>query len=172
MSILLRRAAVCLALGLLPLLLLPPAWADNPVAAYHAIRRASLKGIKSVEVVVSADSDAACRHLPTEQLETAIEAQLQEGGIQHDPSAVSYLFVSVNSLAALTESLCALDVSVDLQQAVALVRDLRITTFGTTWHEGGLGVTATEQRGEFLRMMLDALVGKFINAYLEQNPKQ
>jgi len=165
-------SAFRLVLGLLALLIMAPAWADDPVAEYNAIKRASLKGIESVEVVVlAARSDSECRQLSAEQLETATEAQLHEAGIPLGPGAASYLFVSVTSVEALTNLLCGFAVSVDLQQVVVLVRDMRITTFGTTWHQGGLGVAAIEKHPEYLRRMLAALVDEFITAYLEQNPK-
>jgi hypothetical protein len=163
--------ALCLFLAFVALLIITPTWAKDPVAAYHAIRRASFKGIEPVEVVVAAKSEAGCRQPSTEELENTIEAQLHEAGIPISPDAASYLFVSLNSLAPITDALCVLAVSVDLQQAVALVRDLRITTLGTIWQEGGVGVTTTENHGEFLQMMLAAVVREFIHAYFDQNPK-
>lgn len=172
MCVLLRQSDARLTLGLVTLLLITPAWADDPVAEYDAITRASLKGIESLDVVVlPARADPGCPPPSAEQTETEIEAQLQRAGIPIGPAAASYLFVSVASVDALTDLLCGFAVSVELQQVVVLLRDPRITTFGTTWRRGGLGVVATVKHPAYLRGMLAIIVDEFITAYREQNPR-
>ena len=162
-----------LSLGILALLVMAPAWAQDPATEYEAIKRSSLKGIESIEVIVLAsETDLACRQVSDEQLETEVEAQLRWAGIHIDPAATSFLFVSVASVEALKELLCGFVVSVELQQVVLLARDTRIMTFGMTWHQGGLGVVATSRSPEYLRRMLAGIVTNFIDAYREQNPKQ
>jgi hypothetical protein len=173
MRVLLHLVATRLALGLLALLLQTPAWAANPVAEYNTIKLASLRGIASVDVIVlPANADAGCRPPAAEQTERELEAQLQRAGIPVVPSATAYLFVSVASVTALPDLLCGFAVSLELQQVVVLVRDTTITTFGTTWHRGGLGVVATREHPAYIRGMLAALADEFVEAYRDQNPTQ
>ena len=172
MHVLLHRVAFYLVLGLLPLVLLAPAWAADPVATYQAIKQASLRGIPSVDVIVlPARADPGCLPPAAEQVEVEIEAHLQQDGVPVADGGVAYLFVSVASVAALPDLLCGFAISLELQQIVNLVRDATITTVGATWHKGGLGVVAKENHPAYVRGMLTALVDEFINAYLEQNPR-
>jgi hypothetical protein len=166
------RACLRLALGLLALLLLAPAWAADPVAEYEAIKRASLKGIESLNVVVlAAKLDSACHRVSDEDIETEVEARLERAGIPLAPDPVAYLFVSLASVEPLKDLLCGFVVSVEVQHVVRLVRDMRIMTFGMTWHRGGLGFASTSRTANDVRRLLAALVDEFITVYLEQNPK-
>ena len=160
------------ALGILALLVIAPAWAGDPVAEYKAIKRSSLKGIESLDVIVLAsEGDSGCRQVSEEQIQTDVEARLREAGIRIGPGGATYLFISTASVEALEELLCGFAISVELQQLVLLARDPQIVTFGMTWHQGGLGVAATSRQHEYLRQMLADIVDNFIVAYLEQNPK-
>ncbi len=171
MHVLLRRAAVHLALGLLPLVFLTHAWAADPAAEYHAIKARSLKGIAEVDVVVlPPKADPGCPPPAAEQIETEVETHLQQDGVPVGEDAVAYLFVSVASVAALPNLLCGFAVSLELQQVVSLVRDTTITTFGMTWHKNGLGVVTKGKYPPYVQGMLTALVDEFISAYLAQNP--
>lgn len=160
------------ALRILALLIITPAWAEDPVAEFNAIKRSSLKGIKSVEVIVLAtEAESRCPDLTDEQVETDVETQLRQADIPIDPDSTAFLFVSVVSVAVLKGHLYGFAVSVDLQQVVLLARDLRIMTLGTTWHQGGMGVAGTSKIPEYPRRMLAHIVDQFINDYREQNPK-
>jgi hypothetical protein len=160
------------ALGFLALLIVTPAWAEDPVAEFNAIKRSSLQGIESVDVIVlEAAAESRCPDLTSEQVQTDVETQLRQAGIPIAPGSAAYLFVSVVSVTVLKDHLYGFAVSVDLQQVVFLARDPRIRTFGTTWHLGGIGVAGISNIPEFPRQMLADIVDRFINAYLEQNPK-
>lgn len=102
---------------------------------------------------------------------TRYPAPPQRTGIPIGPAAASYLFVSVPSVEALTNVLCGFAVSVEPRQVVVLLRDQHITTFGTTWHQGGLGIVATVKHPKYLQGMLATVVGEFITACREQNPR-
>jgi len=162
-----------LTLGLLALLLLAPAWAADPVAEYEAIKRASLKGIESLNVVVvAAKADSGCDRVSDEEIETEVEVRLERAGIPLAPDPVAYLFVSLASVEPLKDLLCGFVVSVEVQHVVRLVRDMRIMTFGMTWHRGGLGFASASRTPEDVRRLLATLVNEFITVYLEENPKQ
>jgi hypothetical protein len=162
-----------LALGILALLFTAPAWAEDPAAEFNAIKLSSLKGIESVIVIVlEAPAESRCPDLPNEQVQTDVETQLRQAGISIGPgSAAAYLFVSVVSVEVFKSHLYGFAVSVDLQEVVLLARDRRILTFGTTWHQGGIGVAATSRIPEYPRQMLAQIVDEFTTDYLEQNPK-
>ncbi len=167
------RSGPRLVLGILAFLLLPPAWAEDPVEKFKAIKRASLKGMESVEVIVlAASEESRCPGLPDEQVQTDVEDRLREAGIQLGPGSASYLIVTVVSVPALPDMLHAFLVSVDLQQVVLLARDKRILTFGATWHLGGMGVAATSRLPEYPRQMLATIVDQFIDDYRKENPTQ
>lgn len=172
MRVLPRLSGPRLALTILALLIIAPAWAEDPVAEYEAVRRASLKGIESLEVIVfGAKTDLGCRHASTEHIQTEVEAQLERAGIRIGPGTGSYLLVTVTSIEHLEGLLCGFAVSVEVQQVVLLARDTRIITFGMTWQKSGLGVAATAGFPESLRHLLAELVDEFVTAYLEENPK-
>ncbi len=164
--------AVCyLALGLLALLITTPGWAADPVAEYDAIKRASLRGIESLEVVVPpARVVAQCRPIAPEDLQSQVEDRLERAGIRIGPGTASYLIVKVASIEPVKDLLCGFTVLVELQQVVLLVRDTRIMTFGMTWQHAGLGVAAPARFPESLQRMLAELVDEFIAAYRDQNP--
>jgi hypothetical protein len=167
-----RRLGPCVALALLVLLGMAPAWADDPAEEFEAIKRASLKGIESVDVIVLGTEVASgCSPFPYDSTHTTVEARMERAGIRISPSPTAYLFVSVAAVEALDGLLCGFAVSVELQQIVRLARDPDITTFGTTWHKAGLGIAGTSSIPEFPQHMLTALVDHFIAAYREQNTK-
>jgi hypothetical protein len=166
-------AVRCFALGVLALLVLPPAWAEDPGAEYEAIKRASLKGVESLEVIVPPPNmDAACRPVAPEDLQAEVEARLDDGGIRFGPSADTHLIIAVTGFEPVKDLLCGFSMTVALQQVVLLVRDPRIMTFGVTWEHAGLGVATPARVADHLRHMLAHMVEEFIAIYRDQNPKQ
>jgi hypothetical protein len=107
------------------------AWADDPSAEFEAIKRASPKGIESVDVIVLGTEVASgCSPFPYDSTHTTVEARMERAGIRISPSPTAYLFVRVASVEALDGLLCGFAVSVELQQIVRLARNPDITTFG------------------------------------------
>ena len=162
-----------LLLGWLVLLVLAPAWAEEPVAAYEAIKRASLKGMEALEVVVPPlNMDAGCRTVAAEDLEAEVEARLDDGGVPLGPGTATHLIIAVTAFEPIKDLLCGLTVTVGLQQAVFLARDPRLMTFGVTWEHAGLGVAPPARVAERVRYMLTHIVDEFIAIYRDQNPKR
>jgi hypothetical protein len=86
MRLLLSPSAVRIALGLLAPFILPPAWAEDPVAEYNAIKRASLKGIESLDVIaLGAKEDSGCHQVSGDDIESEVEARLERAGIPLTP---------------------------------------------------------------------------------------
>jgi hypothetical protein len=166
-------AVRCFALGVLALLVPAPAWADDPVAEYEAIQRASLKGLESLEVIVPPlNMDAGCRRVSPEELQAEVEARLDDAGIPVGLGTATHLILTVTAFEPVKDVLCGFGITVALQQLVLLVRDPRIMTFGVTWEHAGLGIATPARVADHLRHMLAHMVEEFIAIYRDQNPKQ
>ncbi len=162
-----------LVLGGLALLVLAPAWADDPVAEYDAIKRASLKGLASLNVLVPPlNMEAGCRRVSSEELQAEAEARLDDAGIPLGPGTATHLLITVTAFEPVTDLLCGFSMTVALQQVVLLVRDTRIMTFGVTWEHAALGVATPARVAEHLQRMLAHMVEEFIAIYRDQNPER
>ena len=96
-----------LALGLVALFVLAPAWAEDPVAEYEAIKRASLKGLESLEVIVPPlNMDAGCRRVSPEELQAEVEARLDDAGIPVGLGTATHLILTVTAFEPVKDLLC------------------------------------------------------------------
>jgi hypothetical protein len=161
--------------GLLLLGIAVPAWPlDTPEA------RSTLKGIPSIRVIVEdLDPDAERDGLTKDQLQTDVELRLRRAGIMVTSAPLesggSYLYLNVNvNTKALHPSApilyYAVNIHLEFHQAVSLRRNPGILIFASTWSVGGVMVVGI-QRLRGVRDDVADLVDKFINVYLEQNPK-
>ena len=137
---------------------------DTPVS------RATLKGIKAVEVLVGdIDRDTEQEGLTRAHLQTEVEERLRQAGITVSPSSEGVLYVSV--VAARGDlSIYAYSLQVAFRQAVTLTRDPTIGAVVTTWSVGSGGTIAAPRLGRVQSLAIN-LVDQFIHAYLEENPK-
>lgn len=166
-------AVRCFALGVLALLVIAPAWAEDSVGEYEAIKRASFEGLEALEVIVPPlNMDAGCRRVSPEALQAEVEARLDDAGIQVGLETATHLIIAVTAFEPVKDLLCGFGMTIALQQVVLLARDTRITTFGVTWEHAGLGVATPARVAEHLRRMLAHMVDEFIAIYRDQNPKQ
>ncbi len=167
-----RLLTLRVALGLLAPAVLTPAWAEDPVAEYETIKRASLNGLSSLDVIVPPlNMDAGCRRVSPEELQAEAEARLDDAGIQIGLGTATHLLITVTAFEPVKDLLCGFSMTVALQQVVLLVRDPRIMTFGVTWEHAGLGVATPARVADHLRRMLAHMVDEFIAIYRDQNPK-
>lgn len=134
--------------------------------------RATLKGLKAVNLAVERiDPEAEKDGLTKSQLQTDVELRLSQAGIKVDHLSDEYLYVNVNTLKG-ERGVYSYSVHVELHQAVMLVRDPKIIYYGAaTWSLGRIGTVGSGHLREVREDVAD-FVDKFINAYLEQNPKQ
>ena len=151
------------------LLLAPPSFAGT------LGENVTLRGIKAVVVSVEPmDSRAEKDGLTTDLLRTDVELQLRKAGIKVVPisrASPEYLYVRL-TVAKSDLRIYGYSVEVQFNQMVQLVRDPQIFTYATTW---AAIYAATAPEGGFQRHARDTvsdLLDKFINAYLEQNPKR
>lgn len=109
-------------------------------------------------------------------LQTDVELKLRQAGIRvvsrierlSIPGA-PYLYVNVNML-QVPAGVVAYSVHVELVQLVRLERDASTSILGTTWGTGRVGTVGMSQLST-LRGPVRDCVDKFLNAYLEANPR-
>ena len=167
------RTRLTLALTAILLLgLAAPAWPLNTQES-----RATLRGIPTIAVeVASLDPEAERVGLTKNQLQTDVELRLRKAGINvvSSPSgetAWSLLGLRVTFVKVEQLPLYAFDIRLEFFQMVILLRDPGLRTVGSTWSINYTGFAgAGRTRG--VRDAVADLVDEFINAYLEQNPKQ
>ena len=142
--------------------------------------RATLKGIKSVCVVVEG-TDQAHSKLSKEQLQTDIEGKLKQAGISIDKSGTTCLYLSVRALQALGRQvigrkekpipLYAVDVRLEFLQTVALTRDPAAKTYAPTWSTANMATVASDDLGKTALEITISLVDQFVTAYKSVNPR-
>ncbi len=169
------RARFALTVATLFLFILPaPAWPlDTPEA------RSTLKGIKALRVEVeSLPSDLERLGLTNDQIRTDVELRLRQLGITvSDPEdpATPLLWVALNSHHQTDSPVVGFSIKVEFIQFVRLSRNRNIRAPAPTWTVDGVGtadVSPSEATRTEIRGLLRDFVDRFLNAYLEQNPKQ
>ena len=140
----------------------------------RATDKDSLRGVKAFGVLV--EEVQGPEELRTSDFQTDVELRCREAGIKLDNSALDYLYIEVHALQVQFEDgrptgRYALAVSVEFRQWASLVRDPSIHAFAATWSAGGLGTVSSRDLRSFSRESVRDKVEKFLNAFLEQNPK-
>ena len=169
------RARIALTLtSVLLLSLAAAAWSfDTPAA------RATLKGIKALRVQVAPlPPDLQRLGLAWDQLQADVELRLRQSGITvSDPgdTATPLLWVALNSQHQTDSPILGFSIKVEFIQFVRLSRNRNIRAPAPTWTVDGVGtadVRPSEATRTEIRGLLRDFVDRFLNAYLEQNPKQ
>jgi hypothetical protein len=144
--------------------------------------RATLKGIKSVCVVVEA-ADQAHSKLSKEELQTEIEGKLKQAGIAIDKSGTTCLYLNVRVLQAIGRQaipirrkekpipLYAVDLRLEFLQTVALTRDPATKTYAPTWSAANMATVASDDLGNAASEIANSLADQFITAYKSLNPQ-
>ncbi len=155
-----------LVLGIAVLLFSVPAWADTPG------QRATLKGIKAVAVAVEDTNATAERDgLTRNRLQSDVEQRLRQAGITVDNDAPGILAVYVNTL-KIESGFYVYAIRVQFRQRVRMERNLTIAALASTWEAPSVVGTVGTRVLRDVRGSVRVRVDEFINAYLEQNPKQ
>ncbi len=155
-----------LVLGIAVLLFSVPAWADTPG------QRATLKGIKAVAVAVEdTHADAERDGLTRNRLQSDVEQRLRQAGITVDNDAPGILAVYVNTL-KIESGFYVYAIRVQFRQRVRMERNLTIAALASTWEAPSVVGTVGTRVLRDVRGSVRVRVDEFINAYLEQNPKQ
>ncbi len=144
-----------------------PAWPLNTPEA-----RASLKGITQVRVNV-VPPDVEADGLTKQQLQADVEQRLRQAGIalapiNVDTAPVLWVVLAIDKVPGL--SFYAASIRVELFQFVRV--SLNMVGLGApTWGLEGIGSVPVDDPTE-LRSWTQSFVDRFIEAYLEQNPRQ
>ena len=144
--------------------------AAGPGTGDGAIQRSSLRGLKTVEVIVECAATDATGDLPTSTLQTEVELRLRLAGLEVKAGRDSHLHIRVQPLQLQTTDHCAYSVKVELNQAASLTRDSTIFLPMRTWHTELIGVVQTKKLNEAIQDAVSDLMDQFVNAYLSVNP--
>ena len=180
----------CIALLAIGSLLIPALWAIEPAAEKsggsdrklaYVDERSSLRGLQGVMVLVAPLGPAVERFgLTREAILTDAELQLRQYGVKV-LSADEYrrtpghpgLLIVLNVLGAddKQDYPLAVNMSVTLNQDVALIRDPAMCCEAPTWAQVNVALSGRASLGQVRESVRD-MVASFINDYLAVNPKQ
>jgi hypothetical protein len=177
-----RRAAAVLSCAILSSLMVLAGLPFALAVEDDEYARSTLRGLPGVYVAVEAlDPDVQQDGLTKATLQADAELRLRMAGIRvlsreewakTQGGPVCYIDVSIVKDVGLTDvldfDLYAFEVSVELHQDVALVRDMAVKVLSPTWSASYVGFTNTLPR---IRTKVTELVERFINAYQAVNPK-
>ena len=164
-------------LGMIFVVFYLPIFTVDGSAGDTKIDRATLKGLKGVEVVIQdIRSEAQGDGLTKDLLQKDVELRLRKAGIKVLTMAESlktpgmpYLYVNINTLKE--KELYAINISVELKQGVYLDRNPAINIHAETWSAKSVVMVGANQMKTHIRESLGNKVDKFINAYFVVNPK-
>ena len=153
------------------LLFAVPAWAgDLP------LDRATLKGVEEFTVIVEPiDPEIENAGVTSAQIRTDVELRLRHAGIRivdRFPS-LHLLHVAVHTMKAQGTHLYVFALDVAFEQEARLTRNSAIFVARplATWSVQAFGTIGADNLRDLRSTVID-YVGRFINAYLEQNSKQ
>jgi hypothetical protein len=142
--------------------------------------RATLKGIKSICVVVEV-ADQAQSKFSKEDLQTGIEGKLKQAGIGIETNGTSCLYLNVRVLQALGRQvirrkekpipLYAVDLRLEFLQTVALTRNPAVKTYAPTWSTANMATVASDDLTKTTQEITNSLADQFITAYKSANPQ-
>ncbi len=143
----------------------------------NILTRISLKGVTAVAVLVEPMTpDAERDGLTKDQLQTDIELRLRKAGINVaslplPETGWAYLYLSVHARKYPEVQTYSVALSLQFRQWVILERDPGVRAPATTWGTSSSGLMGSRVIRNLVRDGVADAVDKFINAYLEQNPK-
>jgi len=156
------------------LLLLALTWFAASQVVADEFDRESLKGLRTVRVVVERIEPAAERQgLSSASVQTDVELKLRQAGIAVESSARAWIYVNVNVLVPSQQyAPLAYCVQLDLHQSAALTRNPQIVVTAVTWQgTGAVGIVPVGQLSRVRESVRD-MVEQFINDWLAVNGKR
>ena len=144
---------------------------SNLVAADPRVK--PLRGINTIFVQVDEmNPEASADGLSVDQVQQDAELRLRQSGLRVGTPSSAILYIRVQLLKSAAMSIYVYDITIQLDQEVSLVRDRSIGDFrATTWETGTTGIAPASKMKERVRQDLADFIDRFINAYLEANPK-
>lgn len=134
-----------------------------------ALDRATLRGVKSVNVVIDPVAAELQKEGATaDVLRTRLEDRLREAGIPVDTTATEFVALRLTSVRA-ARGPFAIAATIGLYQPVVLVRDRTIKTATQTWEVETVVLADTKQVYRACMDSMDELAGHFVTAYRAVN---
>ena len=165
------RRVRCLTLALLFLSPLGAGWTSWAFAADDSVSRSSLKGLKTIGLVVEKmPLEVEKEGLTREQLRKDVELRLKDSGVTVAKEAGGFLYVRVETSKSPDAPVHSYSVGLEFTQPVLLVRDTQILVLGTTWSLSSTG-TVVQDKLSLARVDVANLVDRFVSAYRSVNAK-
>ena len=141
-------------------------------------RRATLKGIKSMTIVVEGikQPEATANKLTKEIIEKDVAAKLQGAGINVVPftdltSDLPWIYVNIHLIEHKElPAFYTFNLSVEVRQFVILKRIRRLSFNATTWEQGLVGLISSSQAVSTVRRSLNEAMDRFNDDYRAVNP--
>jgi hypothetical protein len=142
------------------------------VAADGALERATLRGLKAVNVVIDpVDPELEKLGATADVLRTRLEQKLRDSRVQIDAAAIEFVGFRVRSVRAARGPL-AIAATIALYQPVTLVRDRNMKTSTQTWEVDTVLLADPKQVYRACVDSVDELAGRFVTAYRSVNPER
>jgi hypothetical protein len=142
------------------------------VASDGPIERATLRGLKSVRVIVDPpDEGLAGEGITTAKLIAMVEQRMQKAGLTADNSAVEFIGLRVTAAHARKKP-SAVCIRLALYQNVTLVRDPKIKATTETWSGESVVLAPPGLFYEAVSNTVDQLVDQFADAYRAANKEK
>ena len=145
--------------------------AAGPGTGAGAIQRSSLRGIRTLEVIVECAATDATGELPASTLQTEVELRLRLAGLEVNAGRDSHLHICIQPLRIEALDCSVYSVKAELNQAASLARDSKIFLPTRTWYTEFIGFVETRNLNEAIRDAVSDLMDQFVNAYLSVNPR-
>jgi hypothetical protein len=141
----------------------------NACAAGSQVEIDSLRGIKSIEVVVEHLTNNESG--PSEgQIKSDVELKLRLAGIKLiSPGKDGFLYVRIGCR-HINNYVYSVNIIVQYKQPVYLMRN-QSSSIGATWESGSFGYIGS-QKIDSLRDAIKDIIDLFLNDYLTANPKK
>ena len=146
----------------------------NVKAKYWETCEESLKGIRSIFVLVNAHSDLKKLGITNEKIKTDVELKLRTAGINVLSGDLSGIEpgLSVVVWGVEHENLVYYTISVSLRQNVKLSRNLNLECYSKTWESTWAGLTQADRLEQKARIVIKDMIDEFLNEYLTVNSKK
>ncbi len=141
------------------------------VAADTPLERATIRGLKAVNIVVDPlDQELVRAGLSSTAFRIRIEERLQQAGVPVDSNAREFLGLHVSSVRAKRMPV-AMALTLALYQPVVLVRDNKIRTATITWNVETVMMSGDKALQGSANQSVEELADEFVQAWRAVNPK-
>jgi hypothetical protein len=135
----------------------------------------SLRDVKTFKVIVEGIQRNAPGLTP-DDFQTDAELRCRQAGIKLENTPGVYLYINVGLQELFyangrSEGVYGVSVRVEFRQPVLLERDPSIRVIAITWSAASVGTVDARDLRAFCRNSVRDKVDKFLNAFLQQNPK-